>query len=492
MAVEVRAVKAFKEIWQKVYYDFLLNGTCKFHHFFIHGGRECSKTFTSEQILISGFLSVDGLCCQIVRQTEKMVKKQKYGEIISMLNLFDVPKDDYSYKAGEMTFVNKLNNNLIILDSLNEEDNPAIDGGKIDLPIQPRYVKKFINFYEEANQMNPILIDQHQISTRSADSNYQKLNIYAWNPYRGNDWCTKIAETLLPPNLHELETVGFQYGEFPNYKNGSGAIVLRINYRKNPFISADAKQLIESIKEIDYERYKVVGLGMSGNIFNSIYQHNLLKARDVDVNAWTKGGVLLGGVDPGWTESNTACILINARKYNGVDILDEFGIMNKSNVTPQDYVNQTVTTKEQIDKVIEWYKSNYLRYKKSILVYVDNAAYPDFYQHFNNRLAHHGLNKSQVEFVPAKKTGPKYSIGFRIDTLRYMLSSQLLGINKNTTPYIYQDIYNCYYEEVKTMHEDTKQKRSHEWTHFLNALEYALCERWHYYRELNPLFFEKN
>lgn len=108
-----------------------------------------------------------------------------------------------------------------------------------------------------------------------------------------------MCERLLPPDQKILETEGFQYGEFPEYANGAGAVVLRINYRKNPFISPDARQLIESIRDIDFERYKVVGLGMSGNIFNSIYQHDLLKARQANLNIVNKSGALYGGVDPG-------------------------------------------------------------------------------------------------------------------------------------------------------------------------------------------------
>jgi len=143
------------------------------------GGRECGKTYTSEQICVAAFLDTPGLVVQILRATDKDVKKQKYSEVISTLNNYDVDKEDYTYKAGELTFINKYNKNQIILDSLNEEDNPAIEGGKINLPIQPKYVNKFINFYEEANQLNKILIDQHQISTRSANDKYQKINIYA-------------------------------------------------------------------------------------------------------------------------------------------------------------------------------------------------------------------------------------------------------------------------------------------------------------------------
>lgn len=488
---EVKSIKAFINIWKYIFINYLQKNNIKYHHFFLCGGRECGKTYTSEQICVAAFLIIPGLVIQMLRATDKDVKKQKYSEIISALNAYNVDKEDYTYRAGELTFLNKINNNMIILDSLNEEDNPAVEGGKINLPIQPKYITKFINFYEEANQLNKILIDQHQISTRSANPNYQKINIYAWNPYRGNDWCTEIAESLLPPDEKVLSEVGFQYGEFPEYASGAGAIVLRINYRQNPFISSDAKQLIESIKEIDYERYKVVGLGMSGNIFNSIYQHDLLKARECNPTIANKSGALYGGVDPGWTESDTACVLINASKYFGVDIIDEFGIMNKSRIKPEDYVKGTVTTDEQIDKVIIFYKNAYIRYHKPIKVYIDNASYPDFYKLFNKRLILHNLDMNKIEFIPARKSGDKQNIRFRTGTVRYMLSSKILGITKSITPYTYNDLYNCYTEEVKTMHEGTLMKRSHEWTHFLNALEYALCDLYSYYRNLNPMYFEK-
>lgn len=486
----IQTLKCFKWLWQLLD-EFLQGKDIKYHHVFLCGGRDFGKTYTAEQATISYLIKYPNSYLQMLRATDNDVKVQKYSEVVSMFNILGLDENDYRYNAGMKTFTLKHNYNKIILDSLNEENNPPVEGGKINLPIQPANVQHFINFYEEANQIHPVLIDQHQISTRAANRTYQVLNIYAWNPYRGNDWCTALCEKLLPPDMETLATKGYQIGYFPDYKDGSGAIVFRGNFRLNKFISKDSLKLIEAIKEIDFERYKVVGLGMSGNIFNSIYQANLLKARKSDINAWRRGGILIGGVDPGWTESDTACILINASKYLGVDILSEYGIMNKSVVKPEDYVKQNVTTEEMYDKVITFYKNALEQYHKPIKVFVDNAAYPDFYNNFNNRLAKHGLHVRQIEFLPAKKQGQKYNVGFRIDTLRYMLAEQILGISKEITPHIYNDLYNCHYEEVKVIHEDTKQKRSHEWTHFLNALEYSLCELFYHYRSLNPMYFEK-
>ena len=59
---------------------------------------------------------------------------------------------------------------------------------------------------------------------------------------------------------------------------------------------------------------------------------------------------------------------------------------------------------------------------------------------------------SKIEFIPARKSGDKQNIRFRVEAVRYMLSSKILGITKSVTPYTYNDLYNCYTEEVKTMH----------------------------------------
>lgn len=460
------------------------------HYFFFIGGRESGKTHSAEQFEILSFATIPNVYTQVLRRTDKDVKKQKKPEIMGMLNDFELIKDvDYKYNSGDMEFTFIANNNKIILDSLNEEDNPPIEGAKLNLPNLPRNIKYCINMYEEASQLNKILVDQHQLSTRNA-TNLEKIYIFCANPYRADDWYTELVERLLPPDEIELEQNGYQWKFIPEYEGGQGCFILRSNYRINPYISKQDIEKMEAIKRIDYERYKIVGLGMSGSILDAIYQTNLAKARPVDLNSWKSGGALIGGVDPGWTESDTACVLCNINLYSGVDCLSEHVIKNFGK-TSDDYAQKRYSTDEMMDSVIKYYVDAYRKYHKPIQVFIDNASYPDFYEQFNKRLFLHHVSREDIEFLPAKKEGEYYNQGFRIDAVRYGLSAGMIGISKEITPLLYKDLFNCSYEPVKTMHEDTKPKRTHQWTHVLNALEYAGCEYWKHFMTLNSYYFPK-
>lgn len=463
---------------------------CKIHYFYFIGGRSGLKTSNSEKISTIGWIEVPDLWVQVLRGTDKEVKKQKGNEYASLINSLGLIKGtDYNYVKGDMEFTNLYNNNKIILDSLNAEDYPAEEGAKLDLPILPQNIKAVINFYDEANQLSKALVDQHILSTRN-NADLEKLIIMCSNPWTADNWYISECEKLLPPNEYELEHNGFQAKIIPEYKDGAGLYILRTNYRINRYISKQDIAELETVRQLDYEQYKIVGLGMSGSMLETIYRNCLAKAKAPITNNITKHGRLFGGVDVGWTASETSCELANVDLYQGIDVFAEKAFTNNG-LTAEDYKNKKMTTRQMIENVIDWYASYYYKYKKPITVFVDNASYPDFYEQFNSCLANRGITQSQIQFLPAKKQGEHYNIGFRVEAVRYALAAGMLRVNKELTPRLWSDLYNCAWEKIKTWHEDSKPKRTHQFTHYLNALEMLGCEVWYHFRTMNSYYFSK-
>lgn len=463
--------------------DILKKRKLRARHIMLCGGRGGGKT---QMILIANtylLSQLDHVIFNVCRRKLSEVKKQKYEEIRNQLVEFNLD-EKLVYTKGNSTFFDPKTYNKIRLDSINDEEVKPTEGGKLDLPIEGPFTNLISNFYEEASSFPFLeLIQQHQISSRAKNNKYEKIYFYASNPYKRGQWYINLTEILLPSNEIELEKKGYQMGYFPDYQNGEGAIVIRTNYRINPHMRQSEINLIEQIRDIDYERYKVVGLGMPGLISGAIYSQAFSLMKEVNLKAPMEGGELVGGYDHGWSFSDSSAVLTNINLYQGIDVLDGYRRNNKE--------QGEISTEKQIDEVIEFFKKAYYKYKKQIKVYIDNAHLPDFYKMFNARLPNHDLTTYEIEFRAAKKQGEDFGVPIRIQVVKYMLATGMLRVSKENCPYLINDLKYCTYEEKKSYKEGQEEERSHNFTHSLNALEYAMCMYLQHFKKLNSMYFDK-
>ena len=56
-----------------------------------------------------------------------------------------------------------------------------------------------------------------------------------------------------------------------------------------------------------------------------------------------------------------------------------------------------------------------------------------------------------------------------------MINTQLLAVNSKCK-YLWESLNNCYYEPVNKWKEELELKRSHDYTHAINGLEYAILK----------------
>lgn len=451
---KINYINVFYIIIQCVLKEF---GLCK--KLYLPGGRYSGKTFHILLIGIYLCLKESGVIFQIVRRTEKQVKKQKITEVKNTLHLLGC--NDYHFNKGELIFTLP-NGSIIKLDHLNEEDANPEEGGKLDLPILPYSTKKVITFYEECVELNKILISQHQLSTRSLNRNCKYVFIYACNPYGDGNWFVNECEEILPSNETELAKKGFQ----SRFDREKGIFLLRTNHLVN-MVNVPPEVIAElmEIKALDYERYKVVGLGMPGAVEDAIYQSVMRNRKKFDGKI---NGIMVGGYDYGWSESDTAmgiCFIdLSSRKIKAIH--------------EQGQSHKTIKhgTDEQIDFAIKFYKQYIIKYRQQCKVYIDNSHLGDFYEKFNERLYLHGLSRYELEFLPTKKAN--IPMLFRVELVKYLIASGILEINDECKGLI-SDLMNCKWLKPKTSYgwkEGQQRERTHEYTHYLNWFEYALSE----------------
>ena len=376
----------------------------------------------------------------------------------------------YTMQGGKGLFSNKgtstlrLGNNKINFQTLNEEkEKVSKTGGKIGLPIE-RDAEYIITFYEECSQLNKDLVENHRHSVRGNDRT-EYMFIYASNPWVRSHWFIEDFVLHLPESK-ENEYQLLEQGYNATFDTITKTLYFRPRYTLNPFLKQDQIDEIERLKDINYNKWRIVSLGYSGNLNGAIYEAALAKLNEnIELNII--GRQLVGGVD--WGDGKSAGGSPSVAYFgamsidSGIDIYAEWEHWNNKGVV--------LDTNEQIMEICKFYIKAYDKFQKPITVYVDNASLGDFYQMFNRVLTNLGYSGSEIEFLPAFKTKNTWE---RVETINALMSLGVLRYNKDKCKGLYRAMENCYEVVKPNPTEQMKRERSHEWTHWLHALEYLI------------------
>lgn len=370
--------------------------------------------------------------------------------------------------------INKIN--FQILNEIKEKVQK--NGGKIGVPIEYE-ADYIITFYEEASQLDKDLVENHRQSVRGSE-NTKKFFVYASNPWTKSHWLMEEFAKMLPEteqSIKELEEKGYNV----YFDEKTETIYYRPRWTLNPFMDPKDIAEIERMKTINYEKWKVVSLGVPGVLNTSLYQQSL-KLLNENVNE-NMEGYLLGGIDWGDGKSasgspTTAYIGI-ANTNEGVHILDEYEHKNSR--------DGALSTEGQLEKICDFFIKWYDKFQKPITCYIDNAALGDFFQMVQSVLTRKGYTAGQIEFLPAYK--PKNTFE-RVETMNVMLSLGILRFNKNTCPALYKALENCYEVIKPNPTEEMKRQRSHEWTHWIHAVEYLIGSLFKEFQAQFPIWVE--
>lgn len=367
--------------------------------------------------------------------------------------------------------------NFGILNEIKEKVQKT--GGKVGVSIEYE-ADYIITFYEEASQLEKELVENHRQSVRGNQTT-KKLFIYASNPWLKTHWLMEEFSKKLPEDkkaMMELEEQGYN----SYYDEATETLYFRPRYTKNIFMDPKDIAEVERLKEVNYNKWRIVSLGFSGTLTGSLYQASLQKLNE-DIDPNLENSFLIGGIDWGDGKSAKASpttayfALVNLE--SGVHILDEYEYWNNK--------EETLTTEEQMDRLCDFFLKWYHKYQRPITVSLDNAALGDFFKMVQSVLKRKGYNESHIEFLPAFKPKNTWE---RVETVNVMLSLGMLRFKKENCPGLYQALDNCY-EVIRTNPtEEMTRQRSHEWTHWIHAVEYMIGSWFKEFQSQFPIMIE--
>lgn len=457
-------------IWDNLrenYFSILFNNKPQQTSFNYIGSRGSGKTHHIMDFLIKMFLMGRNNIIYIVREKHNDLndfKQELFPKLSSLgFSITNGPNGNYNEKFGLKNGYNK-----IIFKALNDKALKPNKGQGAGLPVWTD-AENIIVFFEECTQINEKLVN---IFTQGLRGNKETniIKFYAANPWSPLNWFVKRVANFIPENLQEMEEKGFQ--KFVGKDNkGEQAVFMRNNIYTNAYAPHQLVMEVESYKETNYNYWLICCMGIAGVVGDLIYATNMNKMSPVNYKIMEyQGSFFQGGLDWGdgssMGASPTTAHFGSINTIYGVDIIAEKTIWNN-----QGYKHSTT---EQIDKIILFYKEQYMIYKKPFKVYVDNAALSDFYQYFNARLSLFGLSVNFVEFLPYswKNSAP---IQMRIDVINLMISSNLYRVDTETCPQLHSALNNSHWVEKEIVNEDTKRYRNHTETHWINSgAEYIL------------------
>lgn len=439
------------------------------------GGRSSGKTFATLDFLSSLVAIKQQNAIYVFRQNISDAKKifSDYLNFLEQKGLLKFAKINHS----ERTVI--INGWTVMFEALNETRNNINKGAKVGFRLwtQARYV---FAFFEETSQLDFNLVKNSQQSLRGTKDT-QVVSIFASNPWTSEHWYIENFNNHLAENEFSI-----QQKPYYEYSVVDKKLFLRSTYRANKFTSQQEIEQFEWWKDIDYSKYRVISLGLSGSVEGAIYARSLSVMHEPYGEYDNYAMQFFGGMDWGdgtsSSSSDTACLFGSISKENGIEILDE--MVYNNNVNP-------LTSEQQIELVVRWFIKKQQEVNVKIVIYIDNAHLRYFYETFNatfKRIAfQYNMYGSELVFAPAIK----HAIWDRVVLVNYMLASGKLRFSKNACPKLYKDLKNCYVVLPKTIKEDTKKERSHEHTHTINALEYLMCAFHLYFYAQAPAINEK-
>lgn len=415
------------------------------------GGRFSGKTTAIIELITLLMLKAENVYITVLRFSASG-KDATFKDIKqNLINYID--RSCFNLSFNSITY----KSNYLKCYSLNE---PSLEKKNKKGLFNPDNAQYILIWEEEADELPELATKEIELSIRSKSEKWKGI-IRSSNPNIAANWYVARVIKGMKEDKKKLETQGYQLSIKDNI------LYFRNNYRTNHYLQKYIINQIEEWKNISYEKWKVASLGLAGNYDGGIYTPNLHNIRKFN-SKQNFNGIILIGID--WGDSTVK---------NGGDTAIEVCIFNPylftCDVIDELYLNNYELQQDStylINKCVE-FCSQFLTYNTGgIDIYVDNASFSGFFQLFQDeadKKKYYGLNFKPItsgmkNMVPIQE---------RIDIVNYMINKQLLAVN-NKCKYLWESLNNCYYEPVNKWKEDLELKRSHDYTHAINALEYAI------------------
>lgn len=412
-----------------------------------------------------------------VRARNGDIEKAQKG-ITMLLNQY---QGGTSLKSNLSSKTIEVNKSKLCFNTLNEEkEKVQKTGGKIGLQIEYN-AEYIITIYEECSQLNKDLVENHKHSVRG-NKKTKYLFSYLSNPWMKTHWFIEEFLRYLPEGKdeeYELLEKGFN----SRFDTITKTLYFRPRYTLNKHLKQEQIQDIERLEEINYNKWRIVSLGFSGNLNGSIYEASLQKLNETI--EYHIGHRYFGGVDWGDGKSSqgspSVAYLAGISLERGIDIYAEMEHWNNK--------GRVLDTEQQINKICDFYIKAYEEIQKPITIFIDNAALGDFYNMFNVLLRKKNYTSNEIEFLPAFKPKNTWE---RVETINSLISLGILRYNRDTCKGLYRAMENCYEVSKANPTESMKRERSHEWTHWLHAIEYMIGTYMKEFQDQIPMFDNKS
>jgi phage terminase large subunit len=272
----------------------LINATRVFHknhnvntRFVVNqGGARSSKTYSLCQIIIHKCLSDTGKSYTIARESLVSAKRSVMQDFKDLLISYDL-YNETNINKSEATF--SINNNVVRFIGLDDE-------GKL------RGLKHDVAWINEANDRFITYEKFEAINSRTREQ-----VILDFNPSNEFHWI--YDKVLTDPKCTFIQST----------------------WRDNPFLPEAQIREIEKMKDIDYDYYRVFGLGERGRARNLVYQnYQICNSVPADLPKFY-------GLDFGYNVP-TACVCVSIDFDNQKLYVDE--VLYKTQLSNQDIIHE--------------------------------------------------------------------------------------------------------------------------------------------------------
>lgn len=378
------------------------------------GGRSSCKSSKNEVKIPYLFLQDPTAECAVVRAAYKDHRDTTFAGLrigFSRLGWELTPERDYPTGKTSPMFVKTPQGNYVHFVGLN--DYESMKGAR---PTR------------EGNQIKILwLFEITQFASK-----FDMDNVIA-NFIRGSkDWFIILYEFNPPP-----KKTHWVYEWLETMKDRPDAYIQHTNYNDLPeqqqkeWLGEIALQEIDAMKEIDYEQYRSIYLGLPANLSGTVYKKFDERVHVRPCNETADRFVKVEiGVDYGETDATAFTLCGILYGVEGIRFPAQY--WHKNNVTTGDK-----GIEEYANDFFEFAEKAYNRYRKIMIVYVDSAA-KYFWSYLQKERARRGIN--YVIIQPTDKTaksGNKYEsvIEERIGVMNLMLGSR----NTNGDPFVVID-----------------------------------------------------
>ncbi len=216
----------------EAYRDFFLNSD---RYVVLYGGAGSSKSYSAIQKILTRILSEENHRYLIVRKVARTLRVsvfQLFKDVISQEGLYG----QFMINKTDMTITNMKNNSQLLFFGLDDVERLKSIAGITGI------------FIEEASEVDRGDFEQLNLRLRG-ETKYYKQIILAFNPVSVTSW---LKDYFFD---HKVEN----------------CFILKTTYLDNRFIDEEYKQVISSLKETNYDLYRVYGLGEWGVLKGVIY-----------------------------------------------------------------------------------------------------------------------------------------------------------------------------------------------------------------------------